>query len=338
MAFSRGLGVFGIIGMSWIVAVGCGDDDSTNVQPEAGGEGGEAPKGGTSSVAGSKTGGTAGMSSAGAAGMAAGNGGTSGEATGGSGGEPPVTPNGGAAGDVGASGGAGDAGTSGAGGEAPVALKARQCAYECETNADCIRGTDDSHKCNPVSKRCEDPMTSCSAHADCIPFANFLAPCPLDQPCDSGYDCVTLDAVGYCAPRAHSETGCAGLEGDPLTVAKFGGDGTSTVCVTQFTRCKAGECIYGCGDELFGGGCGQVPAGPGTGDSCNLETGLCECAQSNECNAGLSVCGGDSHCGCAADSECTVAGRSVCVAGTCGCATAGDCPSAGYASAPARCE
>ena len=63
MAFSRRLGTICIVGASWLVAVGC-DDNEDQVFPRAGaGEGGEAPGGGKSSVAGSQSnGGKAGAS------------------------------------------------------------------------------------------------------------------------------------------------------------------------------------------------------------------------------------------------------------------------------------
>ena len=56
MAFSRRLGVVGIVGASWLVAVACSDDsDKIKVAGEAGeaGQGGETPSGGKANAGGS---------------------------------------------------------------------------------------------------------------------------------------------------------------------------------------------------------------------------------------------------------------------------------------------
>jgi hypothetical protein len=335
MAFSRALGVFSIVTVSWFAAVGCGDDDDQTQQPSAAGEGGEAGQGGatvggggSSPVAGTNAGaGDAGMSTGGTAGEAGG--GVGGQlvdgGAGGAGGEPPVAPMGGAAGE------------GGAGGEGPVP-KAKQCAYQCEDDDDCVRTDQGTAICNPVTKRCEDPLTACSDNEDCVPFGNFLASCDSAADCDEFYDCVEFDGTGFCAPLVDSEFVCSDWGGDPVTVAKHGATGQSTVCVYQTARCDGGACIFGCADPFFGG----CEAELGIGTTCNESTGHCECASSNECTAdGGSVCGTDSRCGCADSTECVaaaVAGQTTCVASTCGCADAQECPDGGYMDATPVCE
>ncbi|RYZ09142.1 MAG: hypothetical protein EOO73_05090 [Myxococcales bacterium] len=216
--------------------------------------------------------------------------------------------------------------------------KAKQCAYGCDSDEDCVRLDESEAKCNPVTKRCEEPVLACSDNEDCVPFGNFLSPCESADTCDDGYDCVVFDSAGYCAPLADSETLCSEAGGDAVTVAKQGAAGQSTVCVRQTARCSAGACIFGCADELFG----SCEAELGIGTTCNAVTGLCECASSGECTAsGGSVCGEGSHCGCADSTECAaadVAGQSTCVASTCGCASAQECPDGGYVNAVPVCE
>lgn len=341
MAFSRRLGVIGILGASWLVAVGCGSDDNKKVNGgDTAGEGGEAA-GGTPSSGGSN-------SNAGKGGMvivAGGEGGSAVAGTAGTGGSGGTAGSGGTTADAGAAGMAGaaaagaggDGGAGGGGNVTPVVAK--QCRYGCGTDDDCKVGEDDSHKCNPTTKRCEDPMTSCAVHQDCLPFGNFLFFGCVSAEADCNVEteaCVLLHGRGWCVPLADVETGCTQIGGDSLSVPNVGIAGESNVCLYTTARCNAGSCIFGCADAEFGG------CDTGTGNTCNSETGLCECAESTECTAdGVSACGADSHCGCnnAGDcSEANVPGQSACVAGTCGCADATECPDPGYANATAVCE
>jgi hypothetical protein len=353
MAFSRRLGVIGILGASWLVAVGCGSDDGKKVNGggEAGeaGEstGGKASSGGSSNNAGKSGGGAAGK---GGTGGTAGKGGTGGTASagtagsGGSGGDSTaggMTSEGGTGGAPESSAGAGGvaesagaAGAAGSGGVTPPPV-AKQCHYQCEVDDDCKVGVDDTQKCNTTTHRCENPMNACQTNDDCIPFGNFLFfTCTSVADCFDGEACVSLHGQGWCATMSDVDAGCGGP--DPLVLDNVGSAGTSAVCLSNTARCNAGSCIFGCADPEFGG------CDSGTGATCNDVTGLCECAESTECTAnGVSSCGTDSHCGCAGPTDCSAAdvpGQSTCVAGTCGCADATECPDPGFANAPPVCE
>jgi hypothetical protein len=345
MALSRRLGTICIVGASWLVAVGC-DDNDDQVFPRAGaGEGGEAPGGGKSSVAGSQShGGKASAGSAGegginpgGAGGDAGSGGTPGEAgqagageTAGAGGESP----GGAGGAGGASGGQG--GSSGEGGT-PSEVAA-SCSFTCANDEACVIGqNNDSFKCNPVSHRCEDPTKACTSDAECLPTRSFwTVHCADDSECTPTFEaCVEANGQGFCASISDPEPDPCFGGGVPRTLPRFGASGSVQVCADADPRCFAGECGPGCGDP-------DHACGKGNGNACSAATGLCECAQPSECTK-TGVCGGDGHCTeCANDEDCaaTVAltGLGVCVAGKCGCANPTTCVNPGYATATAACQ
>lgn len=338
MAFSRRLGVIGILGACWFVAVGCSDDEDQKDSSADGGDGGEAPSAGKSAVAGSSNnagksggGGKAGASAGGAGGVATGGAGGetpstagAGGADGGSGGAAGAAevPGAGAGGASGAS-GADAGGAAGAGGDAGVAV-AKACADECEIDADCAIQDAFGRACNQATHRCYDAsVETCTTNDDCLPSGSqWFVNCETDDDCadDGSESCVGLAGVGYCAVLSVAGE-CSFSE--PKDMPRFGAQGTSNVCV-GFDRCNAGACIFNCADPLFGGFC---DVGNGNGDTCNPTTGLCECALPSECNSG--VCGADAHCAeCALDSDCAGAqiGRDVCVAGKCGCSAASVCP------------
>jgi hypothetical protein len=324
MAFSRALGVIGIVTVSWLAAVGCDDDDGKKVEPgQAGGEGGEAPAGGKSSAGGSTSNGGGGKSSGGGGTSSAGDGGAGlGGAPpivdGGAGGEP-VTPSGGAAGD------------GGAGGEPAAALAL--CGNECEMDADCNLGPDSPGACDQETKRCYDPSkVLCQDNADCVPPASFwTANCTSDSDCvfEDNQRCVELEGVGWCAPI--SGEGCT--FGGPTALPLFEiPTATVTVCAATWDRCRDGSCEFNCADPVFGGFCEA-----GNGNSCNEDTGLCECEVGAECNA-TGICGADKHCTeCATDQDCidkNAAGLDKCFAGRCGCGSAASCPDNTQAATP----
>lgn len=350
MAFSRHLGVIGILSVSWFVAVGCGDDGDKNVAGDGGeaGEGGEASggkstsggsannagkggnaaagKGGTANAGsgGTPTGGTAGSATIGGAG--AGNGG---DDAGGAGGTP-----GPGAGGAGA-GGVGVGGDGGAGG-APEVGAAKKCDWGCNVDADC-NGIDSVGHCDQTLKRCRS--TDCTVSADCAPLiSQWTTPCTNDSQCTPDVErCVAWQGDGYCAglpdPQV-PEFPC--FFGFPTTMPLFGAVGEAEVCADLTHVCNNGACEPGCANPLLG-------CGAGTGDTCNPTTGLCECAQSTECTkAGVSVCGGNGVCGCADDTDCAknagVTGLGKCVNGTCGCDSAATCLSGAYPNATKVCE
>jgi hypothetical protein len=346
MAFSRHLGVIGILSVSWLVAVGCGDDDNKNVAGEGGeaGDGGEGPSGGKSTSGGSaNNAGKGGSASAGKGGTATGgsggtaNGGTAGNASGGAGAGAVGGDDAGGAG--GASAGAGGA-TAGAGGDggaggAPEVPVAKKCDLGCNVDADC-NGIDSVGHCDQTLKRCRS--TDCTVSADCAPLASsWFTPCANDSECTPDAErCVAWQGLGYCAGLPDPnfpDFPC--VAGSPTTLPLFGAVGEAEVCadVTQVCTDK-GKCEFGCGSL----GCGA-----GTGDTCNPTTGLCECAKSTECTkAGVSVCGGNGRCGCADDTDCAetagVTGLGKCVNGTCGCDSAATCLNTGFPNATKICE
>lgn len=350
MAFSRHLGVIGILGVSWFVAVGCGDDGDKNVAGDGGeaGEGGEASggkstsggsannagkggnaaagKGGTANAGsgGTPTGGTAGSATIGGAGAGA----VGGEDAGGAGGAP--GPGGAGAGGVSAGAG-GDGGVGGA----PETAVAKKCDFGCDVDADCKRGNVPGH-CDPTLKRCR--FTDCTVSADCALVAsNWFVPCANDSECAPDVErCVAWQDLGYCAglpDPQFPDFPCAA--GSPTTMPLFGAAGEAEVCAELTQVCSdKGQCEPGCGSL----GCDA-----GTGDTCNPTTGICECAQSTECTkAGSSVCGGNGLCGCADDADCDVnagvTGLGKCVNGTCGCDSPTTCVNPGYANATKVCE
>jgi hypothetical protein len=342
MAFSRRLGVIGILGACWFVAVGCGDDDSKKADSTDGGEGGEAPSGGKATSGGSANnagkggsatagkGGSGGATTAGTGGKG-GSGGTAGGAAGtdaGNGGaagtpEPPV---GGAGGAV--AGGAGGA-EAGAGG-VPAAI-AKSCANECEIDDDCKIEGAIGQSCSPGSHRCYDStVATCTTNDDCKPGASFwFVTCQSDADCadDNSESCIEFGGVGYCALLSVSDACDVGL--GPKDLPRLGAQGTSNVCVAYDT-CQSGTCQFSCADPDFGVSCGA-----GTGDTCNPDSGLCECAAAGECDSG--ACGADSHCAdCKIDDDCPggISGQDVCVNGKCGCSAANVCPDLTQAATP----
>lgn len=337
MAFSRRLGVIGILGASWLVAVGCGSDDNKKVNGgDTAGEGGEAA-GGTPSSGGSN-------SNAGKGGMvivAGGEGGSAVAGTAGTGGSGGSAGSGGTTADAGAAGMAGAAAGAGGGaaeGGAAGAPQALACDHECQTDDDCVipgEFEDSSHKCNQATKRCEDPNAVCAVNEDCIPFASFLSSnCQSADNCDAGAACVLLHGQGWCAPLPDIETGCDQIGGEKLSFQNVGAAGSSEVCLEPSARCNAGTCIRSCADP-FSPGCGS-----GFGNVCNPETGLCECDTTDDCNNGLCVnrlcleCGTDEDC----KSNVQFTGLDVCINGKCGCSGTPVCLSGGFKNAPAVCE
>jgi hypothetical protein len=334
MAFSRRLGVIGILGASWLVAVGCGSDDDKKVnRGDTAGEGGEAA-GGTPSSGGSN-------SNAGKGGMVivvggeggsatAGTGGTAG--SGGSAGTGGTTSDAGAAGIGGAAAGAAGGSAEGGAAGAPQALA---CDHECAIDDDCVilGAVDSSHKCNPVTKRCEDPNEVCSADSDCLAFASdWTGPCTDDTNCDEFYACVSYNGKPYCAPTSDADFGC--IMGAPVTLPHVGAAGDIAVCGSEDPRCFDGKCAAGCGDS-FKGGCNQ-----GEGNVCNTDTGLCECDTTDDCATNLCE---NRHClECSTDADCKktsqYTGLDTCVNGKCGCSGSQVCLSGGFKNATPVCE
>jgi hypothetical protein len=334
MAFSRRLGVIGILGVSWLVAIGCDDDgDRKVVRSSDGGEAGEATTGGTSS--GGSSSGKGGSTAAGKGGGGSGGTGTigdGGQAGSGVGGDSIAGANAGGE----SSGGAG--GANGGAGGAPQPPAPKKCDYACEITADCFIGPDAApRECDPVLKRCRLPR-ECDADADCVPSGSFwFTQCADDSQCFADLErCVAWQGVGYCAALPDPNFPDAPCNfGVPATLPTFGAVGTAEVCANQGNICNAdGACEPGC----LSLGCDA-----GAGDSCNDTSGVCECAESTECTAsGVSVCGDDSRCGCASNDDCqetsSSTGLDTCFSGTCGCDTPATCPDPGYANATAVCE
>lgn len=336
MAFSRRLGVIGIVGASWLVAVGCGSDDDKKTNTEAGaGEAGDSG-GGKSSVGGSSSnagkggmstagkggsGGAGGKNAGGTGGTTAGTGGstsTAGEA--GQGGVP--------MGDMGGAGGAPASSSAGAGGDAAGAGGAGvtpaepvlACGDQCEIDDDClVDGAIFQKTCDLTSKRCIDPTAAtCETADDCTPSASLwtFAPCASVDDCDPGYECIDWHGDGYCAYTPDPECGFGDVK---VTLGQFGKvDSPVDVCYTP-NACVAGACQPPC--EL-------TDCGAGTGDTCNTTTHECECTLGSECSA-TEVCGADHHCTeCKIDDDCPNGntGLDKCVNGKCGCSGAAACP------------
>ncbi len=325
MAFSRTLSVISLISVSWLAAVGCGDDDDGGQQPGASGEGGEAGSGGTSAGGEAGLGGTsAGGTNGGSAGDAGhGTGGSAGDAGHGSGGQPVI---GGAGGEP-SVGGAG-----GAGGEGPITVRAAQCGNSCEEDEDCRINEDQPYACDLETKRCYDPTVVCANDASCVPGASFWSTqCVSDDDCaeDDSERCVAFNGVGYCA-MLPDQGAC--FFGEPADLPVFGGGTTATVCASFLSRCREGQCMYNCADPIYGGLCGV-----GNGDSCNEVTGLCECSAGTECE-GSGVCQTNKLCAeCVTDQDCIAkdaAGLDKCFEGKCGCGTASSCPDTTQAAMP----
>lgn len=342
MAFSRRLGVIGILGASWLVAVGCGSDDDKKVNST--GDAGEAGEtsGGKSSVGGSSsTAGKGGMNTGGkggAGGAGGKNAGGSGGSTGGGGassageagqgvlmggaGGMPDTPTAGAGGDAGGAGGVGVA----------PAEPVLACANQCANDDDClVDGAIVQMTCDPTSKRCVDPsVTACQTVDDCVAGASAWTffPCASVDDCNGGEECINWKGEGFCAYTPDPDCFPGDLK---ITLGKFGfADAPVDVCYTP-NACVAGACQPGC--EL--GGCD----GGGTGDTCSATTHLCECALGTECTV-TGVCGADHHCTeCKINDDCPAGntGKDKCVDGKCGCSGAAACPDP-TASATPVCE
>jgi hypothetical protein len=349
MAFSRRLGVIGIVGASWLVAVGCGSDDNKQVNTGDAGDagesaGGKASSGGSNSNAGKGGSNTAGKGGSGGVGgkNAGGTGGTGGATagTGGSGGTQvgeagqggtPVGESGGAGGapDTSNAGAGGDA--AGAGGQGPAAV-VLACGNQCENDDDCaVDGAIVQMTCDLTSKRCVDPsVTACATPDDCTASASLwtFAPCATGDDCDPGYECIDWQGAGYCAYTPDPDCGFGDVK---ITLGQFGlPDSPVDVCYTP-QACVAGACQPGC--EL--GGCD----GGGTGDTCSATTHQCECELGTECSV-TGVCGADHHCTeCKIDDDCPagITGKDKCVNGKCGCSGAAACPDL-TASATPVCE
>jgi|GEM_PF-4880532 len=344
MAFSRRLGVIWIAGASWLVAVGCDDSEDQVPHPAGAGEAGEAPGGGTSSVAGNQnnggkagaSAGTAGMMSGGTNGGDAGNGGETNAGQAGVGGDMA-----GAAGVAGAAGEAGGdaggaAGQVGAGGEGGVLTTVvPHCAFSCLSDDDCIIEDDDTFKCNQTTHACEDPTNACTVDAECLSFLSFWnKSCTSDANCTANTEaCITANGQGFCAklPVANA---CTNSNQLPKTLPRLGAQGTIAVCAHADARCFNRVCRPGCGTPTAG--CGK-----GNGDTCDAATGLCGCTSGAECDA-TAVCGSNGRCRqCLIDDDCAATGTdSVCIEGKCGCASATACADfdPGFASAPAVCQ
>jgi hypothetical protein len=106
------------------------------------------------------------------------------------------------------------------------------------------------------------------------------------------------------------------------------------VCASEDPRCFSGSCQPGCNDTSAGG------CIPGFGDTCNKDTGKCDCSQGTECNSGK--CGKDAQCvQCVTDDDCAplaAYGQDKCMGGSCGCSAAGVCPDQGFANATVACQ
>ena len=345
MALSRRLGVVAILGSCWLVAVGCGDDATNSASNDAG-AGGEAGDDGSSSGGTKNNGGKGGQSTAGTAGKT--NGGSAGTAgAGGNSGNAGTTPVDGGTGGTGeepvaGAGGTTDGGTGptdggvnagGEGGAPVVVTELNSCSYGCNSDDDCKVGNSTAAKCNPETKKCETPDLGepCETISNCVPFGSFwLITCADDDGCLPGEACVTWQGEGWCATPP--EDGVCLTFGLPEALPHHGAQGDVEVCVDHSWYCGSNKtCQPGCTAEY---GCE-----PGEG-TCNVETALCECAASGECNTG--TCEADHQCAeCATHEDCAKkagqTGLDVCVDGKCGCSGANKCPNQ-FKNATAVCE
>jgi hypothetical protein len=243
----------------------------------------------------------------------------SGASDGGSTGEP-----GGAAGAAGMAEGGGGAG--GAGGASPVVEQAKLCLVQCETQQDCAGSGSDLVVCNLETHTCVDQASTCSVDDDCWAHAsNWTATCQTDDDC-GGDTCVAFRGVGVCAILADGAGSC-----DPYTLKtlpRFGADAMVDVCVnTSGDRCVDGTCTQACNDPTLDAN----RCSGGTGDTCNPDTGRCECQTDDECTS--NVCGPDHHCvECVTNDQCHGFGLDTCVNGKCGCGSADSCPAQGTAT------
>jgi hypothetical protein len=322
MAFSRRLGVVGLLGVSWLLAVGCGDDGDKLKNAGDAGEAGEAPTGGKSTSGGSSNNaGTGGMSTGG-------NGGSSNagmNAAAGTGGEAGGAGAGGTAeaGAGGAAGAGGQGGAAGAGGTPEPTLKS--CSNQCEIDADCKIDGSDQLTCDQGSHRCVDvTVATCAVSDDCVVSMNPWTTCTTSADCDPDFErCATWQGAGYCMQLHIDDCNFGDV---PATLAEFGkADSPVDVCYTA-AACKDKECMPGC--ELIG-------CGTGDGETCSDLTHLCECTLPAECTSG--ICGADHACKqCATSDDCAggISGQDTCVNGACGCSSAAACPDLTDAGVP----
>jgi hypothetical protein len=335
-----------LLTMSWMLAAGCGDDDSTTLA-----SGGSSGSSGHAGTAGAHAG-SSGMhpSAAGAAGAAgSGASGSSGTDAGGAAGEGGelISSGGGGVSGGGASGGTGgttagtggtsgaSAGTGGTAGTAGAPNTVKNCAYQCATDDDCkINNADAGYSCNPTSKRCEN-LSACQTSPDCVAFANqfnWFVTCNDDSACSPGTEACVAAGGGLCAPLPDPQTGCA--DGVLTQLAHLGATGNVQVCATPGV-CVNKACQPSCTDPILGGCDG--------GTTCNAVTGLCECSASGQCTSAASapVCGADSHCGCATSDQCSTTaavGKDTCYSGSCGCSNASVCPASDFKNVTPVCE
>lgn len=340
MALSRQLGVIGILGACFFVAVGCGDDEDKVATSGDGGEAGDG--GGKAGTAGKSTGGSNNTSGNGGKGGSGGSAtagtandaGAAGDTVGGAGGSGGSDPVGGMAGEGGSvtSGGAGAGGDAGGGGEGgePVA---KSCGFECEITADCAVEFSTTPKvCDQVSHRCVDSLESCETNNNCVPWMSlWYTSCTTQADCDDFSACVNWEGKGYCASL--DEGFCTSPPwGEPTTLPEFGEADPQqiNVCFATGARCNAGKCIAGCADPFLGS-CDD------DGDTCNEVTGLCECETGAECPSG--ACD-NAHCvECVTSEHCSgnAEGNKTCVDGKCRCGSAETCTN-DTAAAIAVCE
>jgi hypothetical protein len=347
MRLVRRLAFAGILGAFGLPAVACSDDEnaapnpgdagandsSTSVNGTGGAKatGGRGGTGGRSGAGGTQSGGSSGTGGA-VTGGRAGTGGasTGGAATGGAG-------TGGATGGTSGTGGAGGAREAGPPDAEAGSPAAKSCGYRCNTDADCLMGTDAApdatYKCHPVRKRCENPITTCTVNDDCVAFASQWFPsCTTDLDCFFPGDvCVDAGGVGLCATPAPTDGGECMIPPARVTRPRFGGEGGAVeVCGDTSAKCDKNACILGCDSSTCTSQGHQ-------GLTCNATSGLCECSGNAEC--GVGACNNQSHhCECVANGDCTVPGQDVCSAGSCGCSSATACPASPFRNATAVCE
>ncbi len=318
MAFSRSLGIGIVLGVSWLVAVGCGDSSNKKVVSGGeSGEGGEATTGGKASGGSSNNAGKAGA--AGTAGTVADVAGAGGMGISGDAGAGPL-----------GTAGAGGAAEAGAGGAAPAG--ALSCVYACQVDDDCLLpGNDTTYKCNPTTKRCDDRTLLCETDHECFAHVDsWPAGCTINDDCSFGEACVAFRGTGFCAPLPGAD-GCA--PDDIVTMSLFEG-GEQQVCGSADARCIAGACDLGCSAVGCSGGDGQT---------CEPDSGVCSCETGADCDSGVCTAG---HCEpapqCATSDDCAATaddtGLDVCVDGKCGCATSDTCIAGSFQNSSTVCE
>jgi hypothetical protein len=225
----------------------------------------------------------------------------------------------------------GASGNAGAGGAVPSVATA--CAYECVDDADCKVGIDVSHVCDPTLKRCARANEFCDTNADCIPLvSSWSFACKSTNDCfDPSEVCVEGRGTGYCVAPASGECLFPGHE--KITVKKLGSTDTVVVCGATNGRCNAhNKCFEGCTAD-------SDCVAQKNGTTCNVTTGLCECASDNDCKLSTAkFCNMQTHrCECRADNECPGDGYGACIAGECSCSGPSVCK-APFANVTPRCE